>query len=43
MDMKSKKLILFAMKMNNANQLKIKFTNIKIVNLEMFANVSTTV
>ncbi|KAL4098223.1 hypothetical protein QTP88_022867 [Uroleucon formosanum] len=36
MDMKCKKLILLAMKMNNANQKKLKFTRTKIINLEMF-------
>eukprot|EP00102_Acyrthosiphon_pisum_P024972 XP_016662182.1 PREDICTED: odorant receptor 46a-like [Acyrthosiphon pisum] len=36
MDMKCKKLILLTMKMNNANQKKLKFTRTKIVNLEMF-------
>ncbi|XP_022160430.1 odorant receptor 46a-like [Myzus persicae] len=35
-DIKCKKLILLAMKINNANHLKLKFTNTKIVNLEMF-------
>ncbi|XP_025424667.1 uncharacterized protein LOC112693690 isoform X2 [Sipha flava] len=38
MDKKSKKLILFAMKLNNANDLKLKFTQTRIVNLEMFCN-----
>ena len=42
MDMKSKKLILLAMKLNNANQLKIKFTSTKIVNLAMFTSVCIT-
>ncbi|CAI6373144.1 unnamed protein product [Macrosiphum euphorbiae] len=36
MDMKCKKLILLTMKLNNANQKKLKFTRTKIVNLEMF-------
>ncbi|XP_060878102.1 odorant receptor 46a-like isoform X2 [Metopolophium dirhodum] len=36
MDMKCKKLILLTMKMNNANQKKLKFTRTRIVNLEMF-------
>ncbi|XP_022169093.1 odorant receptor 46a-like, partial [Myzus persicae] len=36
MDMKCKKLILLAMKLNNANYKKLKFTRTKIVNLEMF-------
>jgi len=42
MDLKSKKMILFNLIINNANQLKIKFTNTKIVNLEMFSHVSIT-
>ncbi|KAL4097258.1 hypothetical protein QTP88_022061 [Uroleucon formosanum] len=36
MDIKCKKLILFAMKMNNGDQKKLKFTRTKIINLEMF-------
>jgi len=40
MDMKCKKLILLTMKMNNANQKKLKFTRTKIVNLEMFFKVN---
>ncbi|XP_022170316.1 uncharacterized protein LOC111033728 [Myzus persicae] len=36
MDMKSKKLILIAMQLNNANQKKLRFTRTRIVNLEMF-------
>ncbi|XP_025195447.1 odorant receptor 33a-like, partial [Melanaphis sacchari] len=36
MDIKFKKSILLAMEMNNANCLKLKFTNIKIVNEAMF-------
>ncbi|CAI6373156.1 unnamed protein product [Macrosiphum euphorbiae] len=36
MDMKCKKLILLTMRLNNANQKKLKFTRTKIVNLEMF-------
>lgn len=39
MDLKSKQFILNAMHLNNVNQLKIKFTKNKIVNLEMFSNV----
>lgn len=42
MDIKSRKLILLTMKMNNANQSKIRFTNSKIVNLEMFTQVRLT-
>ncbi|XP_022160392.1 uncharacterized protein LOC111026600 [Myzus persicae] len=40
MDLKSKKMILFNLTLNNANQLKMKYTNTKIVNLEMFSHVS---
>jgi len=40
MDMKSKKFILLTMNMNNANKLKIKITNDKILNLELFSSVS---
>ncbi|XP_050528298.1 odorant receptor 94a-like [Daktulosphaira vitifoliae] len=39
MDSKCSKLILFAMRMNNANPLTMKITYSKIVNLEMFVNV----
>lgn len=39
MDMKSRKLVSYAMIMNNSIQPKMKFTRTKIVNLEMFANV----
>jgi hypothetical protein len=39
MNMESRKLIVCAMNMNNANQLKLKFTDTKIVNLEMFSHV----
>lgn len=42
MDMRSKKLILLAMNMNNAIELKMQFTQLKIVNLEMYANVCIT-
>ncbi|XP_060873805.1 uncharacterized protein LOC132947516, partial [Metopolophium dirhodum] len=41
MNMKCKKLVLLTMKINNANQKKLKFTRTKIVNLELFYNVST--
>lgn len=40
MDLKIKKMILFNLILNNAHQLKMKFTNTKIVNLEMFSHVS---
>lgn len=40
MNLKIKKIILFNLTLNNANQLKMKFTNTKIVNLEMFSHVS---
>jgi len=43
MDMKCKKLILLTMKMNNANQKKLKFIQTKIVNLEMFFKVNTKI
>eukprot|EP00102_Acyrthosiphon_pisum_P020628 XP_016657838.1 PREDICTED: odorant receptor 46a-like [Acyrthosiphon pisum] len=36
MDMKCKKLLLLTMKLNNANQKKLKFTRTRIVNMEMF-------
>ncbi|XP_060866633.1 uncharacterized protein LOC132942339 [Metopolophium dirhodum] len=36
MDMKSKKLILLTMQLNNANQKKLRYTRTRIVNLEMF-------
>jgi len=39
MDLKLKKLILFAMQFNNANTLKIKATPKKIVNLQLFSSV----
>lgn len=39
MDIKSKKLILLMMKLNNANHLKLKFTSLKTINLEMFYKV----
>lgn len=39
MDLKFQKLILLAMYMNNANQLMIKASPKKIVNLQLFASV----
>jgi len=39
MDLRFKKLLLLAMKLNNANQLKIKATPNKIVNLQLFSSV----
>ncbi|XP_025205100.1 odorant receptor 46a-like [Melanaphis sacchari] len=36
MDMKCKKLILLIMRVNNANFKKLKFTTLKIINLEFF-------
>jgi len=39
MDLKFKKILLIAMKFNNANQLKIKATPNKIVNLQLFSSV----
>jgi len=41
MNIKCRKLILLTMRMNNANQKKLKFTRTKIVNLELFFKVST--
>jgi len=43
MNIKCKKLILLTMKLNNANHKKLKFTETKIVNLEMFFKVSITI
>jgi len=40
MDIKYKKLILLVMEMNNANHLKMKFTNTKIVNKEIFTQIN---
>lgn len=40
MDIKCKKLLLMAMKMNNANQKKLRFSQLKIINLEFFFSVS---
>lgn len=37
--LKYKKMILFAMRMNNADQLKLQITMTRIVNLEMFTGV----
>jgi len=39
MDLKFKKLLLVAMKINNADKLKIKSTPNKIVNLQLFSSV----
>jgi len=39
MDIEAKKLILLAMKMNNAHKLYMKITKTKIVNMEMFTHV----
>lgn len=39
MDIQTKKLILYAMRMNNANQMKMKLTNNLIVNMELFSYV----
>jgi hypothetical protein len=38
-DIKIKKLILYTMCMNNGNQMKLKFTVTKVLNLEMFTRV----
>lgn len=43
MDMKSRKFVLFAMIVNKIYNPQIKFTYLKIVNLEMFTNVCTNV
>lgn len=43
MDRRSKKLILRTMQMNNANQIKLKYTVTKIINLELFSSVCITV
>jgi len=40
MDIKFKKLLLLAMKLNNANQLKMKATPNKVVNLQLFSSVN---
>lgn len=39
MDLRFKKLLLLAMKLNNTNQLKIKATPQKIVNIQLFSSV----
>lgn len=39
MNLKTKKLILYHMQMNNANNRKLKYTVTKIVNLELFSSV----
>lgn len=39
MDIKSIKLIMYMMKMNNAHQLKLKYSKQIIVNLEIYASV----
>jgi len=39
MDLKFKKLVLLTMRVNDANQIKMKASIKKIVNLELFANV----
>lgn len=43
MDIKCKKLILLTMKMNNAYHKKLRYTRTKIVSLEMFFRVSTSI
>uniref|UniRef100_A0A2S2PEN4 Uncharacterized protein n=1 Tax=Schizaphis graminum TaxID=13262 RepID=A0A2S2PEN4_SCHGA len=42
MDLKFKKLLLFAMRMNNANQILIRASPKKIINLQLFANILST-
>lgn len=39
LDLKLKRLLLFTMQMNNTNQLKLKASPKKIINLQLFANV----
>jgi len=39
MDVKFKKLLLLAMRMNDANQIVLKVSPKKIINLQLFANV----
>jgi len=39
MDLKFKKLLLLAMRMNDANQIVIKASPKKIINLQLFVNV----
>lgn len=43
MDIKSRKFVLFAMIVNKVYNPQIKFTYLKIVNLEMFTSVCTNV
>ncbi|VVC28589.1 Olfactory receptor, insect [Cinara cedri] len=43
MDAECKRLILFAMRINKTNQFKIKFTQTKIINMELFTSVRTSV
>lgn len=43
MDIKSKKLVLFAMRMNDAHHINLKYTYYKIVNLEILATVSKSI
>lgn len=40
MDMKCKKLVLLAMQMNDAQNIKIKFTKSKIMKVNMYTSVS---
>ncbi|XP_026806786.1 odorant receptor 46a-like [Rhopalosiphum maidis] len=42
MDLKFKKLLLFTMRMNDANQMVIKASPKKIINLQLFANIIST-
>jgi len=39
MDLKRKKLLFLAMQINDANQLKIQISPIKVINIEFFAKV----
>jgi len=43
MNIKFKKLLLFTMRVNNAENLKMKISINRIVNMEMFADVRTIV
>jgi len=42
MNIRSKKMLLLSMQLNNANELKIKITPRKIVNLQFFSSVILT-
>lgn len=42
MDVKSRNLVLLAMIINNTNCLNLKYTNNKVINLELYSNVRIT-